>query len=97
MVKKELYKKSNFFKVTEISELELAKFMHQLQNNKLPKLFQHLFRKIDTGHGHKTRHASKNFSFRPRVKKMYYSILLAYIRGLKLCTYIDVVYKKQRI
>ena len=38
-----LYKKLNVLKLTEIYELELAKFMHQLQNNKLPKLFQDLF------------------------------------------------------
>ena len=65
-----VYKKLNFLKLTEIYELELAKFMHQLQNNKLPKLFQDLFCKIDTVHGHNTRHATKNIYFRPKVKNV---------------------------
>ena len=39
--------KLKFLKLTKISELELAKFMHQLQNNKLPKRFQDLFYKIE--------------------------------------------------
>ena len=44
--------------------------MHQHQNNKLSKLFQDLFCKIDTVHDHNTRHASKNIYFRPRVKNV---------------------------
>ena len=60
-----LYKKLNCLKLTEIYELELAEFMNQHQNNKLPKLFQDLFCKIDTVqlYGHNTRHASKNTYF----------------------------------
>ena len=47
-----LYQKLNFPKLTEIYELELAKLMNQLPNNKLPKLFQDLFCKIGIVHGH---------------------------------------------
>ena len=43
-----LCKKLNSLTPAEIFELELAKFVHQLQNNKLPKLFQHLFSKTDS-------------------------------------------------
>ena len=68
--------------------------MHQLQNNKLPKLFQDLFRKIETVHGHNTRYASKNIYFWPRVKKYITQNLLAF-RGSKLWTNIDDVYKKR--
>ena len=38
-----LYKKLNFLKPTEIYDLKRVKYMHQLQSNKLPKLFQDLF------------------------------------------------------
>ena len=64
-----LYKKFNFLKLTEIYELELAKFMHQLQNNKFLKLFHDLFCKTNSVHGHNTTRASKDIYFRARVKK----------------------------
>ena len=34
-----LYKSLNTLKVTDIYNLKLAKFMHQLENNKLPNDF----------------------------------------------------------
>ena len=66
--------KLNFLKLTEIYELELAKFMHQLQNNKLPKLLEDLFCEIDTVHGHNIRQASKIIYFRSRVKNILLKI-----------------------
>ena len=48
--------------------------MHQFQNNKLPKLFQDLFCKIETVHDHNTGHATKNIYFRPRVKNVLLKI-----------------------
>ena len=70
-------KKLNFLKQTEIYELKMAKFMHQLQNNKLPKLFQKLFCKIDTVesvHGYNTGHTSKNILYIfDQDERMYYS------------------------
>ena len=86
--------KLNFLKLTEIYELELAKFMHQLQNNKLPKLLENLFCEIDTVHGHNTRQASKIIYFRSRVKKCITQNLLAF-RGSKLRTNIDDVCKNK--
>ena len=35
-----LYKSLNTLKVTDIYNLELDKFMHQLENNKLPHVFK---------------------------------------------------------
>ena len=70
--------------------------MHQLQNDKLPKLFEDLFCKIDAVHGHNTRHATKNIYFRPRVKKCITQNLLAF-RGSKLWTNIDDVYKNKEL
>ena len=34
-----LYKSLNTLKVTNIHNLELGKFMHQLENNRLPQVF----------------------------------------------------------
>ena len=52
--------------------------MHHFQDNKLPKLFQDLFCKTGTVHGHDTRHTSKNSYFRQEWKnillKIYWSL-----------------------
>ena len=41
-----LYKSLNTLKVTDIYNLELGKFMHQLENNKLPHVFVNFFKKL---------------------------------------------------
>ena len=89
-----LYKKLNFHKPTEIYELEVAKFMHQLQNNKLPKFFQDLFCKIDTVHGHNTRHASKISIFNQEWKNVLLKIYWP-LESLNFGQNIDDVYKNK--
>ena len=89
-----LYKELNCLKLTEIYKLEPAKSMHQLQNNKLSKLFQDLFCKIDTVRDHNTRYASKNAYFRLRVKKCITQNILAF-KESKLWTNIKDVYKNK--
>ena len=42
-----LYKFLNTLKVTDTYNLELGKFMHQLENNKLPHVFLNFFKKIN--------------------------------------------------
>ena len=41
-----LYKSLNTLKVTDIYNLELGKFMHQLENYKLPLVFLNFFKKV---------------------------------------------------
>jgi len=48
----QLYKIFNFLKLNEIYRLELAKFMNQFYNNKLPKVFTN-----------KTNEESRKYSF----------------------------------
>ena len=79
---------------TEIYELELTKFVHQLQNNKLPKLFQDLFCKTGAVHCHNIRHVTKNIYFRRRAKKCITQNLLAF-RESKLRINVDDVYKNK--
>ena len=55
--------------------------MHQLQNDKLPKLFYDLLCTIDTVHGHNIRHASKNIYFRTKLKNAL----------LKICSPLEVL------
>jgi len=43
----QLYKNLNFLKLNDIYRLELAKFMHQLYNNKLPKVFTNKLTKLE--------------------------------------------------
>ena len=41
-----LHKSLNTLKVTDIYNLELGKFMHQLKNNKLPLVFLNFFKNL---------------------------------------------------
>ena len=52
----QLYKKLGFLKLHDVYKLELAKFMHKLFKNKLPKLCNYYFTKINKIHDY----ASKN-------------------------------------
>ena len=49
--------------------LELAKFMHKISNNKLLLLFQQQFNKIELVHSHQTRKRTKLNYVLPRVSK----------------------------
>ena len=50
-----LYKNLNYLKLNDIYHLELAKFMHNICNNKLPLLFQQRFIRIELVHSRQTR------------------------------------------
>ena len=71
--------------------------MHQLQNNKLTKLFQDLSCKIDIVHGRNTRHASNNIYFLPREKKCITQTKSIGLRRVKTLTNIDNVYKNKEL
>jgi len=51
-----LYKNLNLLKILEIYELELAKFMYLLHNQKLPKSFYDRFVKLSDVHSYANRH-----------------------------------------
>ena len=58
----ELYKNLKLLKLRDVCNLELAKFMHQIYNNKTPFLFQDKFTKLEKIHSHKIRKpSSSNF------------------------------------
>ena len=78
-----LYKSLNTLKVTDIYNLELGKFMHQLENNKLPHVFLNFFKKINEIHSHETRLIKTSTYFLPRVTKLFGQLLLSY-RGVNL-------------
>ena len=78
-----LYKSLNTLKVTDIYNLELGKFMHQLENNKLPHVFLNFLKKINEIHSHETRLIKTSTYFLPRVTKLFGQLLLSY-RGVKL-------------
>ena len=65
----ELYKKLGFLKLHDVYNLELAKFMHKLFKNKLPKLCNYNFKTIDKIHDYATRKPSRSNYFLPRVSK----------------------------
>ena len=65
----QLYKKLGFLKLHGVYKLELAKFMHKLFKNKLPKLCNYNFTTIDKIHDYATRKPSRSNCFLPRVSK----------------------------
>ena len=58
-----------FLKLHDVHKLELAKFMHNLLKNKLPKLCNYNFTTIDKIHDYATRKPSRSNYFLPRVSK----------------------------
>ena len=79
-----LYKSLNTLKVTDIYNLELGKFMHQLENNKLLHVLLNFFKKINEIHSYKTRLIkTSTYLNLPRVTKLFGQLLLSY-RGVKL-------------
>ena len=65
----QLYKKLGFLKLHDVYKLELAKFMHKLFKNKLPKLCNYNFSTINKIHDYATRKPSRSNYFSPRVSK----------------------------
>ena len=53
-----LFQKLKILKIKDIYHLELAKFMYQYHNSKLPKVFDKYFTCANTVHKHDTRSAS---------------------------------------
>ena len=78
-----LHKSLKTLKVTDIYNLELGKFMHQLENNKLPHVFLNFFSKINEIHSSETKLIKTSTYFLPRVTKLFGQLLLSY-RGVKL-------------
>ena len=58
-----LYKNLSLLKLQDIYILELAKFMYQLSFNKLPKIIESAFPKIENIHNHNTRHTQNTKFF----------------------------------
>ena len=78
-----LYQKLNILKLADIYGLELAKYMHQLHDNKLPFSLYEDCVKLNEIHSHNTRQTQNTVYFKPRVKKSIGKELLVY-RGAKL-------------
>ena len=58
----QLYSINKVNKVKDIYHLEMAKFMYLYHNHKLPKLFNHYFKPVNSVHNYNTRNAShKNY------------------------------------
>ena len=79
----QLYKNLKLLKLRNVYNLERAKFMHQIYNNKTPFLFQDKFTKLEKLHSHRTRKPSSSNFFLPRVLKNAGQKKLGF-RGIKL-------------
>ena len=65
-----LNQKLNISKLADIYGLELAKYMHQLHNNKLPFSLYKDYIKLNEIHRHNTRQTQNAVFFKPRVKNL---------------------------
>ena len=83
-----LYQKVNILKLADIYGLDLAKYMHQLHNNKLPFSLYEDYVKLNEIHSHYIRQTQKAVYFKPRVNKSNGKELLVY-RGAKLWENLD--------
>ena len=63
------YKKLGFLKLCDVYKMELAKFVHKVFENKLPKLCNYKFTTIDKIHDYATRKPSRSNYFLRRVSK----------------------------
>ena len=63
------YKNLQLLKLSDDYDLELAKFMRQIYNNKIPFSFQDKLTKLEKIHSHKIRKPSSSNIFFPRVLK----------------------------
>ena len=66
-----LFKQLKLLKLHDIYQLELGKFMYQLNWNKLPIIIQSLFTKIEYLYKYNTRQAKTTKLFLPRVSKQW--------------------------
>ena len=64
-----MYKKLGFLKLYDVYKLELAKFMHKLFKNKLPKICNYNFTTINKINVYATRKPSRSDYFLPRVSE----------------------------
>jgi len=63
-----LYKELQLLKLKDIYKLELAKFMHKLHQNKLPKFFYDNFVNLSSQHSYGTQHACNSNYYLPRMQ-----------------------------
>ena len=63
-----LFVKHHLFKIKDIYNLELAKFMHMSSQKTLPEVFQSYFLSSENVHKHYTRSKSNNNYFLPYVR-----------------------------
>ena len=73
-----LYQKLNILKLADIYGLELAKYMHQLHNNKLPFSLYEDYVKLNEIHSHNTRQTQNAVYVKQRVNKSIGKELLVY-------------------
>ena len=73
-----LHEELKFLKLDGLYHLELAKFMHQLNYNRLPGVYYDQFTKIEEIHSHDTRQVKKALCFLPRVAKSVGKLQIAH-------------------
>ena len=83
-----LYKQLKLLKLEDIYKLELSKFMHQLNCNMTPKVFEKNFVKLESVRSYSTRQKTKNNYFLTWVNKTMSQKQLAF-RGTKLWATLD--------
>ena len=77
-------------------DLEIAKFMYRLKTQNLPLVFKDYYCSVTAVHRYRTRHASKNYFFHPRVNKARTQMSIK-VRGAKLWNNLPVSLTENKI
>ena len=82
-----IFKALNLWKIDDIYQLELGKFMYQTFNGNIPQKIDKDFIKLGSVHKHYTRHSINKF-YLPRVNTCYGHKMLSFA-GVKLWSKLD--------
>ena len=92
----EMLKNMHILKLEDIYKIELAKFMHNSVNDKLPPAFLHFFTKIQDMHSYNLRSTKSKVYFTPRCRTAKYRNSFKHT-GIKLWENIDSNIKKLKL
>ena len=91
-----LYNQLSLLPLHKIHDLEVAKFMYRLKTRNLPLVFKDYYCSVTAVHRYRTRHASKNYFFHPRVNKARTQMSIK-VRGAKLWNNLPVSLTEDKI
>ena len=88
MTNNSLYKRLSILKIKDLYKVELAKFFHSYQRNKLPQIFQDYFQPVKSLHKHFTRNLHTDKFYLPACTSNSFKSSI-YFEGVQIWNNID--------